>query len=467
MKIYDSAGWEPSNGYTRITRKAVYSLKSMEAYQKGTSKMFEMFLSAGIDVGADFSFMSIALPNQSFAGKPVKITHADLKSLERAARLLRESEEKYGLGTRIFLESTSIYHYSLTNYFSSKGFNVSVINPIITKSSATINIRKVENDKTASQKIALIGLNPKLKTSSLPGEFVLNLRNLVREYYYLVDSRSAYITKLAAILKTAFPRYIGIFSKLTTETSLRLLEKYTSPQAFMKARKSSVVKLIRTTSRSGQIYAEEQYAKIIQAAKDALVLGYAVPSHFELIKSHISFIRIYNQQIAAILASMQKFADDNSDELFVKQIRLIETIKGAGFLSAATLMAEIGDFSAFNSPKQLFAYFGLDPSVKRSGNFIGTKNKMSKRGSAIARRVIHTISTVSIAKTRAGSFNNPVLRQYYDDKCNSKPKLVALGAVAHKVCNIIFAVLRDNKPFSVISKDEHIKEYQRKFSELA
>ena len=318
--------------------------------------MFELFLSAGIDVGADFSFMSIALPNQSFAGKPVKITHADLKSLERAAKLIREAEEKYGLQTRIFLESTSIYHYSLTNYFSAKGFNVSVINPIITKSSATINIRKVENDKTASQKIALIGLNPKLKTSSLPGELVLNLRNLVREYYYLVDSRSAYITKLTAILKTAFPRYIGIFSKLTIETSLVLLEKYSSPQAFLKARKSSVVKLIRTISRSGQIYAENQYAKIIAAAKDALVLGYAVPSHFELIKSHISFIRIYNQQIAAIFTLMQKFADDNSTELFVKQIRLIETVKGAGFLSAAALMAEIGDFSAFNSPKQLFAY---------------------------------------------------------------------------------------------------------------
>jgi len=420
--------------------------------------MLELYLSVGIDVGADFSFMSIALPNQSFAGKPVKITHADLKSLERAVVLMQESEEKYGLQTRIFLESTSIYHYSLMNYFSGKGFNVSVINPIITKSSATINIRKVENDKTASQKIALIGLNPELKTSLLPSELVLNLRNLVREYYYLVDSRSAYITKLTAVLKTAFPEYIGIFCKLTVETSLVLLEKYTSPQAFLSARKSSVVKLIRTTSRSGQTYAEEQYNKIIQAAKDSLVFGYAVPSHFELIKSHISFIRNYNQQIVRILALIHKFVDDNPDELLVKQIRLIETIKGAGLLSAATLMAEIGDFSAFTKPKQLFAYFGLDPSVKKSGNFTGTNNKMSKRGSAIARRTIHTIAMVSIRQTKSGSLN-PTLRQYYDEKCKSKPKLVALGAVSHKICNIIFAILRDNKPFAVISKDEHIRNY--------
>lgn len=43
------------------------------------------------------------------------------------------------------------------------------------------------------------------------------------------------------------------------------------------------------------------------------------------------------------------------------QIHLLETFKGASFLSAVSLMGEIGDFSAFSKPKQLFAYFGLDP----------------------------------------------------------------------------------------------------------
>lgn len=37
------------------------------------------------------------------------------------------------------------------------------------------------------------------------------------------------------------------------------------------------------------------------------------------------------------------------------------------------IMGEISDFSAFSKPKQLFAYFGLDPAVKQSGKFEGTK----------------------------------------------------------------------------------------------
>ncbi len=44
----------------------------------------------------------------------------------------------------------------------------------------------------------------------------------------------------------------------------------------------------------------------------------------------------------------------NEDTDFVKQIHLIETFKGAGFLSAVSLMGESGDFSAFSKPKTAF-----------------------------------------------------------------------------------------------------------------
>ncbi|WP_232233407.1 transposase [Sedimentibacter sp. B4] len=145
----------------------------------------------------------------------------------------------------------------------------------------------------------------------------------------------------------------------------------------------------------------------------------------------------------------------NEDTEFVKQIHLIESFKGAGFLSAVSLMGEIGDFSAFRSPKQLFAYFGLDPEVKQSGKFNGTKVSMSKRGSRIARMVIHTMTLISISKNKDGSANNPVLRDYYLLKCKSKPKMVTLGAVMHKVCNIVFAILRDEKEFKIITPEEH------------
>ena len=73
----------------------------------------ELFISVGIDVGADFSWMSIALPNQQFAGKPYKILHNSIDSLTTAVSKIKEAEELYSLESRIFLESTGIYHYPL------------------------------------------------------------------------------------------------------------------------------------------------------------------------------------------------------------------------------------------------------------------------------------------------------------------------------------------------------------------
>ena len=55
----------------------------------------ELFISVGIDVGADFSWMSIALPNQQFVGKPYKILHNSMNSLTNAVSKIKESEPSY------------------------------------------------------------------------------------------------------------------------------------------------------------------------------------------------------------------------------------------------------------------------------------------------------------------------------------------------------------------------------------
>jgi len=420
------------------------------------------FISVGIDVGADFSYMSIALPNQQLLGKPIKITHSNLSSLEYCVKAIKEAEEMYSLESRIFLESTGVYHYPLFCFLCDRGFNCYVINPIITKNNTNMNIRKVHNDKFDSKKAALLGLKPDIKTSVMPSDAVLNIRNLMREYYKLTDNRSGYINRLQGQLRMVFPQFIGVFSKITVNTSLALLDKYGSPENFIAADKNEIIGIIRKTARFGAAYAESKYTAIIEAAKAASVFGHSVPSNFTLIRLYIKFIREYDKEINAVLAAIDELLAENADETFVKQVQLIQSIKGAGLLTAVTLMCEIGDFSVFKSPKQLFAYFGLDPAVKQSGKYIGNKVKMSKRGSPLARRAIHTIAVVSIGKTKHGVPHNSVLLDYYQTKCKSKPKMVALGAVMHKVCNIVFAILRDNKPFEIITPKEHNELYQNR-----
>ena len=189
------------------------------------------YLSVGLDVGADFTWMSIALPNGSFIGKPFKIVHSDPRSRDLAVAKIKEAQETYSLKSRCFLESTGIYHIPLLCFLRDKGFDCSVINPIITKNSTNINIRKLHNDKFDSKKAALVGLNVSLKTSIIPDDSVVDLRNLVRDYYYFKDLQSAVALKLTAELKVSFPAFAKVFSKVTTQSSLKLLSARCIPSA--------------------------------------------------------------------------------------------------------------------------------------------------------------------------------------------------------------------------------------------
>lgn len=118
----------------------------------------------------------------------------------------------------------------------------------------------------------------------------------------------------------------------------------------------------------------------------------------------------------------------------------------------------------FSNPDKLVAFFGIDPSVKQSGQFEGTQNKMSKRGSRLLRRVLFTTALANVRKKRNGKEHNPVLYDFYRKKCINKVKKVALGAAMHKMVFTIFAVLRDKKPFELRKPEEHAKTLNKKAS---
>ena len=94
-------------------------------------------------------------------------------------------------------------------------------------------------------------------------------------------------------------------------------------------------------------------------------------------------------------------------------------------------------------PSKLVAFAGLDVKVNQSGEFSGTKNKISKRGSPHLRRAIWLVANKA-------AFCDPILSNYYQSlKSRGKHHLIAVEAVARKLCNIIFVILRENKDYQV------------------
>lgn len=67
--------------------------------------------------------------------------------------------------------------------------------------------------------------------------------------------------------------------------------------------------------------------------------------------------------------------------------RSLQALKGVGPVVAATIVAEVGDFTRFRHPRQLVAYFGLAPGEHSSGGSVRPRG-ITKAGNSTARSVL-------------------------------------------------------------------------------
>ena len=199
-----------------------------------------------------------------------------------------------------------------------------------------------------------------------------------------------------------------------------------------------------------------KYNKLIEIATEVKPIFIKYSSSRILANTIITLIKAFQDQLKHIEGEIYKVIKVNHC-YFGKAIELLDSIPGIDILAAAAILGELVDFSAFKSPKQLVAFIGIDPSKKESGQYRSTNNKMSKRGSRVLRRILFTAAMANVRRKPNKEFFNPVLFEYYNKKLISKPKKVALVAVMHKLVYIIFAVLRDQKPFVLRTPEEHKK----------
>lgn len=409
----------------------------------------------GIDVSSEFSIVAMLAPSGELIRKPFRIEH-NPAGFHKLLDILKKEEERLQRKPIYFVESTGIFHLPLFFFLRSNDLKGFVLNPLSVHSIKNFDLRKVKNDQKDAEAIAKLAKYQDVKFSLIPEPQILALRMMAREYYALSDTLTEMKNRLCTDLYLLFPGFLGVFSGTFGKTALAVLKSFPSPRAIQAADTEALTSLISKTSRKGTAWA----AKKVNQLKDCAQLASSMPQEFSLldakIKVHIDGIQSLQASLDGVVTQIHAMIDA---ELFPadakRHIELLDGIPGIGFLTAATLVAEIGDFSLFKSAKAFTAFFGMDPSVNQSGKFQGDRNKISKRGTRIGRRILFTIAMASIRTTRKGDEINPVLREFYTAKCVNKKKKVALVAVMHKLLHYIFAVLRDQKPFEIRQPEDH------------
>jgi len=122
-----------------------------------------------------------------------------------------------------------------------------------------------------------------------------------------------------------------------------------------------------------------------------------------------------------------------------RELRILMSIPGVGFIGAATLLAEIGNAHDFPNSDKLAKWAGLTPSVYQSANTNYT-GPITKQGSPHLRRIL--IECAHAAVRSSGRLKN-CFNRHFPGKGYKK----AIVAVARKILRIAWHLLVNDEEF--------------------
>ena len=382
----------------------------------------------GIDIGKNHHEASIVSPEGKQIGRSLRFatTHKGADSL------MSFIFKNIGNSPCVFgMEATGHYWYPIYSFLKAKGYTIYVINPIQSDPLRKMYIRQTKNDSIDSFLIAEVIRFGQFGTTSMADENILAMRQLCRYRDSVISSRTEIKLRIGTIMEQIFPEYEKQFSSLWVSTSMGILEKYLTPENIENAPIDELFEIIKDKSHNRLTRAKA--ISIKEAAADTFGIKIAQDAFSFQLKQLIDRMNFLDKQIEAL--------DCQILEYYEKFDCYLHTIPGIGIIGAATILAEIGDISRFKNSSSLIAFAGIDPTVRQSGEFNSTHNHMSKRGSPYLRHAIFLAATTC-------SFHNSPLNAYYKKKRDQgKHHLTATGAVARKLTTVIYAVLRDSKPY--------------------
>ena len=382
----------------------------------------------GIDIGKNHHEASIVSPEGKQIGRSLRFTTTH----KGADSLMSFIFKNIGNSPCVFgMEATGHYWYPIYSFIKAKGYTIYVINPIQSDSLRKMYIRQTKNDSIDSFLIAEVIRFGQFGTTSMADENILAMRQLCRYRDSVISSRTEIKLRIGTIMEQIFPEYEKQFSSLWVSTSMGILEKYLTPENIENAPIDELFEIIKDKSHNRLTRAKA--ISIKEAAADTFGIKIAQDAFSFQLKQLIDRMNFLDKQIEAL--------DCQILEYYEKFDCYLHTIPGIGIIGAATILAEIGDISRFKNSSSLIAFAGIDPTVRQSGEFNSTHNHMSKRGSPYLRHAIFLAATTC-------SFHNSPLNAYYKKKRDQgKHHLTATGAVARKLTTVIYAVLRDSKPY--------------------
>ena len=392
-------------------------------------------ISVGIDVSKGKSTVCILKPYGETVCSPFEVQHME-KDLECLDDLLNKLDGEI----RVVMEATGIYHLPILTFLEEKGYFVSVINPFAMKKYAKDNsMRGAKTDRLDSAMIANYGIDKwfRLQRHESDEETYAELKLLGRRYRYYMELHVKALLELTHILDYTMPgikKLFGSWNEASNKDKLSdFVERFWHFDLITSLSLDEFVDEYLDWAEEKKYHRSKSKAETVYdlASGGIPTLSSSTPSTKMLAQEAISVLRAVDNSLYNILSRMKELAKS------LPEYSTVREMGGVGEVLAPKLIAEIGDVRRLHSAKALIAWAGIDPPPYESGQFIGSKRRITKRGSSILRKVGYEV--MRVLKSHKAPKDDAVYRYILKKEHEGKDKKLAKIAGLNKFLRIYYA----------------------------
>ena len=332
---------------------------------------------------------------------------------------------------KVGLEATGHYSYNILGFLIDNGLATYVINPLHTNLyRKSLSLRKTKTDRVDARTIATMLMSDvDLKSYTDTAYHNEELKSLTRYRFDKVKERAKLKSSVSRLVCILFPELEKLVPSLHMVSVYALLSEFPGAKQIANAHLTRLKSLLENASKGR--YGRDRAVEIRDAARASI--GSRMPAKSLELQHTIRLIRELDAEIEEIEVAIQSIMEELHSS--------ITTIPGMGLRMGAMILAEVGDFSNFDSPDKILAYAGLSPSTYQSGQLTNCYSHMEKRGSRYLRYAIFN-ATKYVCQW------DPTFAAYLTKKrAEGKHYNVAISHAAKKLVRVIYALQKSGEPY--------------------
>ena len=330
----------------------------------------------------------------------------------------------------VIMESTSIYHLPVENYFRSKVVETIVMNPKLVKQYRD-TLNKSKTDKLDCFKIARCYLGTIDNLYQKQDEYFM-FNPLARQYWSLVEGQTRLKNRYKQLIEIVFPEFNLLFNDLYSDLALNFIHDFPHPVLFVNRRNDYLMNYLKTKNETTQAFRfKNKVLKMKELAKNSLCYVSVDSLQVQNLIQIIEMIQYHKQEIEKI--KNQLINNLKNTKLF----KIINSIPGFGDFSTALFLAEVGDITRFNERKEFISFMGIDSITSQSG-IASYHGPISKSGSKFARTILFNVVTTLIQISAHTDKENPIYLFFRKKQSEGKHHYKCIIACETKLCKIIY-----------------------------